>query len=279
MATEVHVATQIAETTPPIIASPSPSQASGATTTPVPIATRTPVPTLTSDQVNDAVPDLLRTNGGCDLPCWWGVVPGQTSHELAKSLFESKGIPLTVDNSTNVLLQVGHKANGDFAYWLNTTLSISDTGIIQIRISAEANGRQASLVYTQDFDTLRWDNLMAQLGQPSRVQLSVMHPSEPGAPFEYYLELGFDRASVEITYIGPADGSVVQGDSLRLCPRFGQVSTMDLFLYSAESGGKIDTAEHARSIDINPKEFYEGFQHAERTSCMKWPLNNISGGS
>jgi hypothetical protein len=199
-------------------------------------------------------------------------VPGQTSHERAKSLFESRGIPLTVDNGTNGLLQVGHKANGDFAYWLNITLSISATRVTRIDTAASVNGRQTASAFTDDFRPYQWGRLMTRLGKPSSVQLSVICPSERGAPFEYLLELEFGRAGVGATYIGPVDGAVARGDSLLVCPRFGQVNTVELILSPAGSGGKIDeAAHHVRSVDINPEQFFNEFRTTEGTSCMKWP--------
>jgi hypothetical protein len=37
------------------------------------------VPTLTADQEQALVLDLLQNNAGCRLPCWWGFTPGKTT--------------------------------------------------------------------------------------------------------------------------------------------------------------------------------------------------------
>lgn len=57
----------------------------------------TPLPTLNSREASLAVQKLLLENGNCQLPCWWGIVPGKTSWEntrkflspFASSFFES----------------------------------------------------------------------------------------------------------------------------------------------------------------------------------------------
>jgi hypothetical protein len=45
---------------------------------PSPSPTWTPLPTLSSAEAEQTVVDLLKSNGGCKLPCWWGTVPGET---------------------------------------------------------------------------------------------------------------------------------------------------------------------------------------------------------
>lgn len=59
------------------------------TFTPLPTATvqsiQTPLPTLNSQNPSIAVKDLLEKNSNCQLPCWWGVIPGRTNWESAKN--------------------------------------------------------------------------------------------------------------------------------------------------------------------------------------------------
>ena len=44
------------------------------------------VPILRADE-DAALPELLATNGGCELPCWWGITPGVTRIEEVQTLF------------------------------------------------------------------------------------------------------------------------------------------------------------------------------------------------
>lgn len=48
------------------------------TVTPTDTSTPTPKPTLTREEQATQDLELLRTNGGCQLPCFWNIVPGQT---------------------------------------------------------------------------------------------------------------------------------------------------------------------------------------------------------
>jgi len=51
------------------------------TSTPIPIPTIawTPLPTLSVQEKHTKIQDLLETNGGCELPCWWGITPNKTT--------------------------------------------------------------------------------------------------------------------------------------------------------------------------------------------------------
>jgi hypothetical protein len=51
--------------------------------------TWTPRPTLNPDEAIRLVQDLLVDNCGCRLLCYWGVVPGETTWQEAKSFLEA----------------------------------------------------------------------------------------------------------------------------------------------------------------------------------------------
>jgi hypothetical protein len=55
------------------------------------LSSPTPLPTLSIEKAQASVLDLLQTNGGCQLPCWWGITPGETSAQETKSFLEKFG--------------------------------------------------------------------------------------------------------------------------------------------------------------------------------------------
>ena len=46
--------------------------------------TWTPLSTLSPEDAQDFVEDLLATNAGCKLPCWWGLTPGVTTWQTTE---------------------------------------------------------------------------------------------------------------------------------------------------------------------------------------------------
>lgn len=43
-----------------------------------PTTTWTPLPTLSAQDAQVKIKELLETNSGCELPCWWGITPNKT---------------------------------------------------------------------------------------------------------------------------------------------------------------------------------------------------------
>jgi hypothetical protein len=59
------------------------------TLTSEPTLTWTPLPTLSPGEADVLVMDLLENNAGCQLPCWWGIWPGETTWDEAKYYLET----------------------------------------------------------------------------------------------------------------------------------------------------------------------------------------------
>lgn len=50
--------------------------------------TVTPLPTLEYESLSDTLTNFIHTNDGCQLPCWWGMNPGETKWSEAIQYFE-----------------------------------------------------------------------------------------------------------------------------------------------------------------------------------------------
>jgi hypothetical protein len=62
----------------------TPTLTSTPTFIPRPTADLPQVPRLNDEEKIEKYIELLETNAGCKLPCWWGIVPGQTSWQEAR---------------------------------------------------------------------------------------------------------------------------------------------------------------------------------------------------
>ena len=76
--------TTISPTTTPsatatTIPTETPTQTPAATATATTIPTLTPLPTFAPEELETAVADLLANPMNCDVPCWWGAIPGETT--------------------------------------------------------------------------------------------------------------------------------------------------------------------------------------------------------
>ncbi len=66
-----------------------------------PLSTRIPLSTLNSTDARNKVQDLIENNGGCNFPCFWGIIPGQTLWDDAQYLFEPFAIEINPSNDIN----------------------------------------------------------------------------------------------------------------------------------------------------------------------------------
>ncbi len=78
-------------TTPRPTANPRPPRTPSPTPTQTPTATPLPFPTLEPEEMQAFIAEMLAANGGCELPCWWGITPGVTPWEDVQQQFLSYG--------------------------------------------------------------------------------------------------------------------------------------------------------------------------------------------
>lgn len=100
--TTARATSQVAETSAPTIIIPThtltsiPTHLPFASPTPKPTSTRpptlTPLPTIAPEEAAAYVEELLETNGGCQFPCWWGIIPGETRWVDAKNFLDTFAI-------------------------------------------------------------------------------------------------------------------------------------------------------------------------------------------
>jgi hypothetical protein len=96
---------EIPTPTPTLTFTPSP------TLTPVPSATPTLIPTLTRDDAETKMLDLMASNGNCHLPCFWGITPGESTLTDTKTILA----PFSSFRFTEV---VGRPPYAFFTYWI-----------------------------------------------------------------------------------------------------------------------------------------------------------------
>jgi hypothetical protein len=79
----------------------------------VPIVPLTPSPTsyprLSREEAKPRIIEMLQTNAGCRLPCWWGITPGKTHWEEVHALLSPL---LTTEAATNDYLSYSDPASG-----------------------------------------------------------------------------------------------------------------------------------------------------------------------
>ena len=240
-------------TTISITATPDPTRA--------PVPTCPIPPTLTSDQERSYPRDMLATNGGCELPCWWGSTPGQSDWQCMKQQFDAY----------DAYYFDVKGPNGYSIYYILNEFTEQD-GIVQyVQVRSEFTGYvqedkdedEAYAQFTQDWKHYSLDQVLTRYGVPSRVRIRLGY--DGGGNLWYQLYIFYDDLGIGIRYIGPAEA---KGELLRACFLLDRIT---LWLQSPESSEPLDrhiTADEwsvsddiEKAIDMTVEEFYETFRH------------------
>lgn len=197
----------------------------------VPLST-TPIPTLAPTQREAYWLDLISTNRGCKLPCWWGIRPGESpSQELLQfsaaegfqNLPHKEGdtyiLMPTLDDPGVVYILAGFHAENDFIHAISVDVDLLNANPSLVRAM-----RRYAL-----------EQVLGDYGEPSQVLLRMTsHPTEPNDPWPYQLSIFFDDLGILISYEGT--GLSHRGSNIRVCPRYETVQVIRLYLRPPASG-------------------------------------------
>ena len=163
--------------------------------------TPTPWPTLPPEVVQEQVRSLLEDNGGCRLPCLWGIVPGATTGKEAYALLA----PLASDVAGSV-----EDEDGSFGVFI-TELPPGLEGLV--RIAVHLRGGSVERMQPVGFEDVAWldmPRLLREYGPPSEVWMSTnsqFHGGPPVTVFLLYSDLGI---LAQYSEYGHFDGEFVR---------------------------------------------------------------------
>ncbi len=244
--TSSATATLAPSPTPTPLATITPTSLTTATFTSVPKPTRTrvsrptPGPTLTNDEEQTLVLNLLKENGGCRLPCWWGFTPGETAWTTAERFFLSHGKKIgeyansqvTVHGVDFYIPNHGSQINQDYYTANGDVIDI-------ITVRAVPPVRDEKLAYgdaqlAKDWGPYLLPRMLITYGQPSEVFLETFTGTPDGGQPPFSLLLYYPEKGILVRYYGPAEE---EGKTLRVCPSQADIS---LWLWSPAHSMTLD---------------------------------------
>lgn len=236
-------------------------------TKPLATATITPFPTLPIEREEMILSGLMQTNGGCDLPCWWGVTPGSTTVHTAKDMFISWGI-----SWNDGYVAIGRPRHiGVYSEFI-----VEDDIVQQIVADGTRDRYDLAYRFTEIWQSYTVAEMLNRYGLPSHVFLAPPIAAEAGVPNEYSLLLYFTSSDIRIRYLVAA---VYLGEGKnQICSDFEDVQDIRLRLYAS---GKLQQDE--ASLQSSPEnyiswetatgtsleEFYEMFKDEDIINCIE----------
>jgi len=220
---------------------------------------------------------IFETNGGCQLPCYWGIVPGETSWDYASQFLSALGRIYGPGGAGKVASYgpVFEDIEGDLGemipeFWVRDGVVVAimtNTGWVQ-----------------QDFD-YNLAGLLVGFGIPEEIWVRPIAKTQ-GQPY-YYLALWYPSKGILVDMQGNATKN---GDFLSICPQdiFSRVSFpprlvlwnpkeqvsfrhFDLSLIDNDLGLLTEEYELLSKLSIDKltnEDFFEIYKKAETETCI-----------
>jgi hypothetical protein len=161
-----------------------------------------PVP-LSTAKAN--VAELLKTNGGCSLPCWWGIEPAETSYTTAfnKLSFLTSFIAVKKSDESGSL-------DAEFRFPVPETISSRE---LTITYKVEHEIIQLIEVNPGQVHQYRFSQLLKDYGDPEEVWVEGLIDPTSNNPFTIFFYYRINGI-VATFWVDATD----KGDKLQVCP-------------------------------------------------------------
>lgn len=245
--------------------------------------TPTVAPTLSLDEREALILELLKTPSGCELPCWWGIVPGQTSWAETQKFMEHLNAKTSIYSTSGN--NVVHSGGVDFAkHSIYNRVTFTEQGGMVEGITINSFSNNPS-VWKTDWASYSPEQIISKYGQPDRAWLGTASSfvESGGSSMPYTLWLFYDNLGFAVQY----DGVVKYEPVYRICPAFGEngqlLDEIDLFLSKPSNHTPLEQfanvrpekMKYIRSIDeatgLNVEEFYKLFTQGDKPACFETP--------
>lgn len=151
--------------------------------------------------------DLYKDNGGCQIPCFWKIIPGESLWvDVSEFVTSTGGRILKFGTRRIPRYDISFEKLDDPVGWFTSSIWV-ENGIVK------AIGINSSWV-SQDFD-YSLSGLLKYLGVPEEIWISPIAESHDGQPY-YYLELFYPSKGILVGLLGNAEQ---RGQFLHLCPQ------------------------------------------------------------
>ena len=256
------------------------SQTLAPTRTPslTPTVTWTPLPTLSAEEARKTIGELLSNNGGCQIPCWWGITPNQTTLQEVLHLLSPFSEIKQGESGTFIENGETHiTTNYTVTYSIpntkmvgRTLLGIQDSLIISLNVYSPGNEHN-----------FRLHQMLKLFEKPNQVYMSAQPYTQMNILPPAIVILDYSNVGVIASYEFP----VYQvGENLRICPKsigarleLWDPQTKYPYEPSIEEYVSMVTGFDPKKLEdvsnMSIDSFYKTFQNANTSACIETPIN------
>ena len=231
------------------------------TSTETPI--ETPLPTLNAEQTEETISSLLQGSADCQAPCFWGIIPGETTLSEANDIFTHLGLEIASAPHEGKEFY-GTRYDFDNGLSISVILTVQNQIVENLRIKIDPEQHKPDI--PREWLAFSPETLIRQYDAPSRVELVMI--AGPGTSTYFEMDMYFDTADLIVVYEGP-DMVPWQANSLEVCPLTAPFDFVRTWIgpnpvYPPESAVPLETA-----TEITLEEFAELIAGDPETACIK----------
>lgn len=275
------------QTSPPVMVTQTPILAPSSIPTATPTMeatitetlTPTPTPTLTDTELRQLALELLENNNGCQLPCWWGITPGQTTWDTAYELiriFDRIPHRFTVNSEYVIYEPVIPLPSELFEYDEVGHIYSVRNGIVESIEMPISRGELPEGYLTQ----YALPAFLTTYGPPAEVWVSTYRAAFEYDDLPFFAVLFYPEQGIVASFNvnGFRQGDFVQGclqerpvSYLVLLPS-GLNMTFEQVVGDASAFNReYLSLEEATGMEVMT--FYETFKDSDNTTCLETPAN------
>lgn len=185
--------------------------------------------TVSESEATQNLVDLLENNGDCDLPCFWGIVPGKTSVDRIVDNFVHRGF--SYGNANPDDNKVSFRSESD-QYNGYIIVTFEESGLVQM---VEVDGGTTEITEGQN-KAWGWysiQEILKRHGKPDKV--FILHPYryDRDVPASYNLYMLYESLGFLIRYHGPVEYLDDPG-MVQACPSITKTDVINLLLYQTQ---------------------------------------------
>lgn len=176
---------------------------------------------LSEEEATQNLIELLGTNRGCELPCWWGITPGETNVNSIETTFVQLGFDWYRDYE---------ELKDNAPHYLAMIYLTSANNVVQ---SIKVRGGATAETYDRNeaWRPYAIQRILDRLGKPENVYVYYPFRFDPGGMQAYHLFMYYPDLGVEIDYLGVAELVDERPGWARACANILQTDDINLFLY------------------------------------------------
>lgn len=243
---------------------------------PTSMSSFTPIATLSIEEEGAFLSELMSNNGGCELPCWWGITPGETTEQSAQNQFVRWGIDQWYPSGSYRLVGLGYAYPNSSYYIPETAVKFwVDKRIVEfIHVSVQHPTQGVEMEFYRDWQYFQVDKILNRFGLPNYLGLNAGIP-EAGVK-SYILHFFYPNHGIEISYV--IESELLDNGQRQICFEFSKYKFITLNLYQP---GRLDNIpeqiipnhlENYTSLEevtgLTIEGFYELYHSADDTPCL-----------